>query len=166
MKKLYLCEIDLYKNNNNNMKKIIPFLLCMLVALCACEKDTPNPPASVDSMRFEGVSTTLDEGESINLSGIKFKIKNKFNLTPNLIQIYLIYHFSDIYASIKNKVLDILLLLEQKCGNLDSYDLNLTDTKKQEVIPLILNIIFHDNSITIGNKNKIVDSHLMTQRTM
>lgn len=80
--------------------------------------------------------------------------------------VYAPYHFSDIYASIKNKVLDILLLLEQKCGNLDSYDLNLTDTKKQEVIPLILNIIFHDNSITIGNKNKIVDSHLMTQRTM
>ena len=68
--------------------------------------------------------------------------------------------------STNNNVLDILLLLEQKCGNLDSYDLNLTDTKKQEVIPLILNIIFHDNSITIGNKNKIVDSHLMTQRTM
>ncbi len=50
------------------MKKIIPFLFCMLVALFACEKDTPNPPAFVESMQFEGVSTTLDEGESINLS--------------------------------------------------------------------------------------------------
>ena len=50
------------------MKKIIPFLFCMLVALFACEKDTPTPPASVESMQFEGVSTTLDEGESINLS--------------------------------------------------------------------------------------------------
>ena len=50
------------------MKKIIPFLLCMLVALWACEKDTPTPPASVDSMQFEGVTTTLNEGESINLS--------------------------------------------------------------------------------------------------
>ena len=40
----------------------------MLVALFACEKDTPTPPASVESMQFEGVSTTLDEGESINLS--------------------------------------------------------------------------------------------------
>lgn len=77
--------------------------------------------------------------------------------------IYAPYHFADIYASIKNKVLDILLLLEQKCGNLDSYDLNLTDTKKQEVISLILNIIFQDNSITIGDKNKIENSHLITQ---
>ena len=50
------------------MKKIIPFLLCMLIALWACEKDTPTPPASVDSMQFEGVTTTLNEGESINLS--------------------------------------------------------------------------------------------------
>ena len=50
------------------MKKIIPFLLCLLIALWACEKDTPNPSASVDSMQFEGVITTLNEGESINLS--------------------------------------------------------------------------------------------------
>ena len=50
------------------MKKIIPFLACMLVALVACEKDDVTPPASVESMQFEGVSTTLDEGESINLS--------------------------------------------------------------------------------------------------
>ena len=50
------------------MKKLIPFLLCMLIALWACEKDTPNPPASVESMQFEGVTTTLNEGESINLS--------------------------------------------------------------------------------------------------
>ena len=50
------------------MKKIIPFLMCMLVVLVACEKDDVTPPASVESMQFEGVSTTLDEGESINLS--------------------------------------------------------------------------------------------------
>ena len=51
------------------MKKIIPFLLCMLVALCACEKDLPTPPASVDSMQFDtSMLTRYDEGESINLS--------------------------------------------------------------------------------------------------
>ena len=48
-----------------NMKKIIPFLLCMLVALWACEKDTPTPPASVDSMQFEGVTTTLNEVKAL-----------------------------------------------------------------------------------------------------
>ena len=51
------------------MKKIIPFLMCMLVALFACEKDTPNPSASVESMQFDtSMLTRYDEGESINLS--------------------------------------------------------------------------------------------------
>ena len=50
------------------MKKIIPFLVCMLIALWACEKDTPTPPASVDSIQFEGAPTTVDEGADINLS--------------------------------------------------------------------------------------------------
>ena len=40
----------------------------MLVALWACEKDTPNPPASVDSMQFEGVPSLIDEGADISLS--------------------------------------------------------------------------------------------------
>ena len=51
------------------MKKIIPFLVCMLVILFACEKDTPTPPASIDSMQFDtSMLTRYDEGESINLS--------------------------------------------------------------------------------------------------
>ena len=51
------------------MKKIIPLLACMLVALFACEKDTPTPPASIDSMQFDATMfTRYNEGESINLS--------------------------------------------------------------------------------------------------
>ena len=50
------------------MKKIIPFLVCMLIALWACEKDTPTPPASIDSMQFESVPSFIDEGADINLS--------------------------------------------------------------------------------------------------
>ena len=50
------------------MKKILPFLFCMLIALFSCEKDTPTPPASVESMQFEGAPTTIDEGEDVNLS--------------------------------------------------------------------------------------------------
>ena len=50
------------------MKKIIPLIFLMLVALLACEKETPTPPASIDSMQFEGAPTTVDEGADINLS--------------------------------------------------------------------------------------------------
>ena len=45
------------------MKKIIPFLLCMLVALWACEKDTPNPPtpdtpSKVETGAAENIAST------------------------------------------------------------------------------------------------------------
>ena len=50
------------------MKKLIPFLLCMLIALWACEKDNVNSSASVESMKFEGVPSKVDEGADINLS--------------------------------------------------------------------------------------------------
>ena len=50
------------------MKKLIPFLLCMLIALWACEKDNVNSSASVESMKFEGVPSKVDEGTDINLS--------------------------------------------------------------------------------------------------
>ena len=77
--------------------------------------------------------------------------------------IYASHQFSDIYSAIKNKVLDILLTLEQESGNLDTYDLNITDTTRQKIIPIILNILYKDNSITIGNNNKIKDTNIMTE---
>ena len=45
------------------MKKIIPFLLCMLVALWACEKDTPTPPtpdtpSKVETGAAENIAST------------------------------------------------------------------------------------------------------------
>lgn len=50
------------------MKKIIPFLFCMLITLFSCEKDNVNSSASVESMKFEGVPSKVDEGTDINLS--------------------------------------------------------------------------------------------------
>ena len=43
-------------------------MLCMLIALWACEKDNVNSSASVESMKFEGVPSKVDEGTDINLS--------------------------------------------------------------------------------------------------
>ena len=72
------------------------------------------------------------------------------------------HDFLNIYAAIKNTVLDILLILEQKFGNLDSYDLDFKDLKKEEIVPIILKIIYQDNSITIGSNNKISKSKIST----
>lgn len=73
------------------------------------------------------------------------------------------HDFFNIYASIKNTVLDILLMLEHRFGNLDSYDLTLEETKKPEIVSVILNIINQDNSITIGSNNKISGTQIITK---
>ena len=79
---------------------------------------------------------------------------------------YATHQFSDIYSAIKNKVLDIILTLEQECGILDSYDLNFTETSREKIIQIIQNIIFEDNSISIGNNNKIKDTNIITRTSI
>ena len=52
--------------------------------------------------------------------------------------------------------------LENKYGNLDEYYINFTDSKvEQEVAKNLINIIF-DNSIHVGDKNKIESSNIGT----
>ena len=71
------------------------------------------------------------------------------------------HNFSDVYSSIKNKVLDILLLLETKIGNLDSYDIIISDNQKSEIIPTIIKIVYEDKSINIGSNNNISKSDII-----
>ena len=75
--------------------------------------------------------------------------------------IFSLHDFSGIYSSIKNKILDILLLLEKNGVNLDSYDFNLDKEQKKNIIPVIIQIVYKDNSIRIGSKNKISNSDII-----
>ena len=77
--------------------------------------------------------------------------------------VFSVHNYSDIYSSIKNKVLDILLLLEKKFGNLDSYDFMINDEQKEKIIPAIIQMVYNDNSIRIGAKNKISNSDIITE---
>ena len=52
------------------MKKLIPFLLCMLVALLACEKDTPNPPAPDTPSKVETGAAENITATSATLKGM------------------------------------------------------------------------------------------------
>ncbi len=71
-----------------------------------------------------------------------------------------LYAFTNIIGKIKNKVLDILIELEKKYGNLDNYYIDFTNKKeKQEVAQSITNII-NDNSTHIGNDNQIKSSNV------
>ena len=70
-----------------------------------------------------------------------------------------IYTYNNILALIKDKLLDIFKVLEENYGNLDElYNDFSDDTKKEEVVKQIQSIAYNDNSISIGNNNKIDDS--------
>lgn len=64
----------------------------------------------------------------------------------------------DIFSKVESKLLDIFLLLEKEFGNLDELDIDVTIKDKKEIdkIKDQMNIyIFNDNSVKIGNGNKI-----------
>ena len=66
-----------------------------------------------------------------------------------------IYAYTNILNKLKSKVLNIFLELEKKYGNLDNYYIDFSNKKEEkEVIKSIINIIY-DNSIHIGDNNKI-----------
>lgn len=70
-----------------------------------------------------------------------------------------IYTYNNILALIKDKLLDIFKVLEENYGNLDELYIDFSDdTKKEEVVKQIQSIVYNDNSISIGNNNKIDDS--------
>lgn len=69
--------------------------------------------------------------------------------------------FSEITNSVKNKILDILMELENKYGNLDDYTIDFKDKKDRDATSkTIVNIIYNDNSVKVGDKNKIDSSVL------
>lgn len=71
------------------------------------------------------------------------------------------HSFNDVCTKIKKIVLDILLYLEKEFENLDEYDLS--TQKAQEKEQHIINIIYNDNSISIGDNNKILKSEFSTK---
>lgn len=67
--------------------------------------------------------------------------------------------YTDILNAVKSRVLDILLILEKKYGNLDGYTINFgKEEERAEVSQIVINIIHNDNSISMGDNNKISKS--------
>ncbi len=72
-----------------------------------------------------------------------------------------IYAHTNLLSQIKSKVLKILIELEKKYGNLDNYYIDFSNTStEKEVVKTIYNIIYTDNSVHIGDKNKIESSNI------
>ncbi len=66
-----------------------------------------------------------------------------------------ITHVNEILSAVDNTILDILLELESKYGNLDKYDLDFNDEEKddqtrQKIVQILIN-----NGVIIGNDNDL-----------
>ena len=71
----------------------------------------------------------------------------------------------EVIAAVENRILEILVLLEKEFGNLDDLDINCdtkTEQELQKVCEQIINIIYVDKSVSIGNDNKINKTDICT----
>ncbi len=72
----------------------------------------------------------------------------------------------NIFPKVENILLDILRYLEKQFGNLDNLDIDV-DSKSEQELKEITNhiyvIIYNDQSITIGDKNKIKNSNIISK---
>ncbi len=72
----------------------------------------------------------------------------------------------NIFPKVENKLLDILRYLEKQFGNLDDLDIDLDSKSKDEVNEIkshIYVIIYNDQSISIGDNNKIKNSTIVSK---
>ncbi|MYL65433.1 hypothetical protein GLW07_18910 [Bacillus hwajinpoensis] len=77
---------------------------------------------------------------------------------------YGVHQLDGILAAIRNKLTDIVIKLENDFGNIDSLDIITNETDKEiikEVEHFIINEFHLDKSITIGDNNKIKDTHVV-----
>ena len=68
---------------------------------------------------------------------------------------------TNVFAAIENRLLDILILLEKEFGSLDELDLDITSKSSDDlngIAEKIVLIIYQDQSVTIGDNNRIKDS--------
>lgn len=68
----------------------------------------------------------------------------------------------NVLAAVENRLLDTFILLEKKLGNLDELDFSIDEIQQEELRRQIQNIIFNDNSIKIGDNNRIDSSTIKT----
>lgn len=73
---------------------------------------------------------------------------------------------NDIISKVRTKILETLLFLEKEFGNLDDLDIDISTKSKKELTDIIkhIQINLYDNSITIGNNNKIKKSNITTNK--
>lgn len=73
----------------------------------------------------------------------------------------------NVFSRVENAVLDVLLLLEKEFGNLDDLDIDLTSKSNDEIQNIASNImilLYNDNSIAIGDNNRMKNTSISSAR--
>ena len=73
---------------------------------------------------------------------------------------------NDVISKVRVKILKTLLFLEKEFGNLDELDIDISIKNKEELKNIVQHIHFnlYDNSIKIGDGNKIKGSNITTNK--
>ena len=69
----------------------------------------------------------------------------------------------NIFSTIENRLLDVLIILEKEFGVLDDLDIDIdskSENEKEKIVKQLQVIIFNDNSVNIGDGNKIKDANI------
>ena len=72
----------------------------------------------------------------------------------------------NIISTLRTKMIKAMLELEKEYGNLDKLDIDTSSKTKQEresINTTVINYIYNDSSITIGNDNKFKDVDVSTR---
>ncbi len=123
----------------------------------------------VEALKNLEIQSTAKEGIlAKNINADVLGVINKYNKNP-FMKIESAYvnigshSITNIISIIENRLLDALLLLEKEFGCLDELDLsdsNKTEYEINEIAQKIAVIIYNDNSIKIGDGNKISHSDI------
>lgn len=68
---------------------------------------------------------------------------------------------TNILSAIRTKLISIFIELDKRLGNLDDLDISTENVNLPELRQTIFQIIYQDNSVKIGDKNKIDDTKLI-----
>ena len=69
--------------------------------------------------------------------------------------------FNRILSSLRTKLLDVFISLDKKLGNLDELDIDSSNVNLPELQQITYNIIYQDNSVKLGDKNKLDKSGIL-----
>lgn len=73
---------------------------------------------------------------------------------------------NDVISKVKTKILETLIFLEKEFGNLDDLDIDISTKGEDEIQNIVqhIKVTLYDNSISIGDNNKIKNSDIVTNQ--